>query len=145
MRIKARAIDRCGEILRQIPADAGGRPSKTQDGDGPSLRAQAATTAGMSERQLKTALRVRAVPRELFEELVESDDPPTITQLAQLGTKKLRECCRGWTGLIGPHRYPVDVDGLCCCRSRKAAEILVDGGVAVTLYRVKLSRFPERK
>lgn len=87
MRIQARAIDRCGELLHDIEPEKGGRPPKTQEGDHPSLRDQAATAAGLSEHQRKTALRVNSVPREQFEQLIESDNPPTVTQLAELGTK----------------------------------------------------------
>jgi hypothetical protein len=43
----------------------------------------------MSERQRKTALRIANVPREEFEALVESDDPPTITELAERGTQHI--------------------------------------------------------
>lgn len=85
-RIQARAIRRCGELLRQIkPAknqhDASAR---AQDGDGPRTRTEAATQAGLSERQRKTALRVAAVPDEAFEAAVESDEPSTVTQLSRL-------------------------------------------------------------
>src|SRR4249920_1073731 len=31
-RIQARAIRRCGELLKQVPASAGGRPSETREG-----------------------------------------------------------------------------------------------------------------
>jgi hypothetical protein len=87
-RIQARAIYRAGEVLQEIEPDKGGRPSKTQEGDLPSLtRTNAATEAGLSEHQRKTALRVSSVPAEQFESLVESDKPPTITVLAELGTK----------------------------------------------------------
>jgi hypothetical protein len=66
-RIQARAIYRAGALLKQIPPDRGGRPTKTQDGSVPSLtRTQAAEDAGLSERQRKTALRVASVP---FEEI----------------------------------------------------------------------------
>jgi hypothetical protein len=41
----------------------------------------------MSERQIKTAVRVANVPADVFEAAVESDDPPTVTHLAELGTK----------------------------------------------------------
>jgi hypothetical protein len=88
-RIKARALDRCGELLRQIPASSGGRP-ETKDAADLSLspRQQAAHNAHLSERQRKTAMRINSIPRERFEALVESENPPTSTQLAEMGKKK---------------------------------------------------------
>lgn len=89
-RIQARAIRRCGELLKQIEPSKGGRPAETQEGDLPSLsRTQAATDAGLSEHQRKTALRVASVPAENFEAQVESDSPPTVTSLAEQGRKPL--------------------------------------------------------
>jgi len=86
-----RAIQRAGEILKEIEVSKGGRPAKeTRDGAGPSSRTQAATDAGLSERQKDTALRVASVPREEFERVVESDNPPTVTELAERGTNKSR-------------------------------------------------------
>ena len=53
------AIRRCGELLKQIEPDKGGRPPKTHDGtDMGFSRTQAASQAGLSERQKVTALRV---------------------------------------------------------------------------------------
>jgi hypothetical protein len=87
-RIKARAIRRCGELLRQVPAANGSRTDvEPQEGDHPRLtREQAATDAGLSEHQRKTALRVAAVPESDFAAQVESDSPPTLTELAKQGT-----------------------------------------------------------
>jgi hypothetical protein len=48
---------------------------------------QAAKGAGLSERQTKTAVRVANIPADEFEATVESDDPPTVTALAQRRTK----------------------------------------------------------
>jgi hypothetical protein len=83
-RIQARAIRRCGELLRAIPAATGAHLK--QDGAVPLSRTSAADEAGLSERQRKTALRVAAVPVERFEAQVESAEPPTITALAKQGT-----------------------------------------------------------
>jgi AraC-like DNA-binding protein len=67
-RVKARAIDRMGELAEEIP------PAKNQydaaerarTGADPS-RIQVAANVGISPRQLKTALQVHAVPRDEFE------------------------------------------------------------------------------
>ena len=86
-RIRARAIRRCGELLKDIPAKSGDR----RGGGTPAVseRAQAARAAGMSTDQTKDALRVARVPPKVFEAAVESDSPPTITQLAERGTRKV--------------------------------------------------------
>jgi hypothetical protein len=88
VRIQARAIRRCGELLKEFEAknqyDANAR-----DGDGPCTIKKAGTKAGLSERQQKTATRVANVPKEEFEAQVESDSPPTVTALAEQGTRKL--------------------------------------------------------
>jgi hypothetical protein len=41
----------------------------------------------MSDRQVKTAVRVANVPTETFNGAVESDTPPTVAKLAEMGTK----------------------------------------------------------
>jgi hypothetical protein len=94
-RIKARAIRRVGELYNEIePAKTGpkvqeGTLPKLQDGTVPQLgRTAVADAAGLSERQRKTAARVANVPADEFEAAVESDNPPTIEDLAECGTKK---------------------------------------------------------
>jgi hypothetical protein len=89
-RIQARAIRRCGELLRQIEPASGTRTDiEPREGDHPRLtRAGIAEQAGMSSHQQKQAIRVAAVPEQEFTKMVDSDAPPTITKLAELGTKK---------------------------------------------------------
>lgn len=71
-RIQARAIRRCGELLKQVEADKGGRPSKTPDAaDIGFSRSSVAKDAGLSERQKVTALRVANVPEPVFEAAVD--------------------------------------------------------------------------
>lgn len=110
-RIQARAIQRCGELLKAINPSKGGRPRYhegkcsacgydgplkihecTKRGPAPDLvssptRTDAAREAGLSKRQQRDALRVANVPRDEFEAAVESDDPPTVTALAERGKK----------------------------------------------------------
>jgi hypothetical protein len=90
IRIQARAIRRCGELLGEIAPNNGGRPSKeTSTGTGTSLtRKQAAEEAGLSKRQKDTAIQVANVPEEEFEAQVESDSPPTVMALAEQGTQR---------------------------------------------------------
>jgi hypothetical protein len=86
-RIQARAIRRCGELLREIPKANGARTDIEPSGDTPTrlTRASAATDAGLSRDQRVTALRVANVPAPEFEEAVESEAPPTVTALAECG------------------------------------------------------------
>jgi hypothetical protein len=85
-RIQARAIRRCGELLKQIQPQQGG-DRKSNGRHRPFDRKQAARGAGLSERQQKTAIRVANVPQSDFEEAVESESPPTVTELADRGKK----------------------------------------------------------
>lgn len=108
VRIRDRAIRRCGELLKQIDPGKGGRPSKNSgderpsfdgwvpgtdpkaqslDGWVPGTRKDAADAAGLSEYQKKQAIRVANVPDADFERQVESQNPPTVTKLAEQGKK----------------------------------------------------------
>ena len=74
-RIQARAIRRCGELLKQVAPDKGGyHGNYAYDAADMSItRTQVAKDAGMSERQKVTALRVASIPQPEFEREVESD------------------------------------------------------------------------
>ena len=85
IRIRDRAIRRCGELLLQF--DGRGRPSENS-GYSPTIsQREAAADAGMSKDQQVTAVRVAKVPAEQFEQAVESADPPNVTRLADWGRK----------------------------------------------------------
>ena len=88
-RIQARAIRRCGELLRQIAPAKNQHDAKqrARTGTDTSTRTQAAADAGLSKRQKDTALRVANVPKEEFEQVVEGPAPPTISELADRGKK----------------------------------------------------------
>jgi hypothetical protein len=82
-RIRARAVRRCGELLREIEPGKPGPKSisaRTQNS-----RSQAARDAGLSDRQKVTALRIAAIAEDEFEAAVESPRPPGTTLLAQIG------------------------------------------------------------
>jgi len=88
-RIRARAIRRAGELLKQIEPAAPGPKPELEAGTRPQLgRAEAARDAGMSPHQAKQAVRIAAVPEQDFERQVESPTPPTLTQLAQQGIQR---------------------------------------------------------
>lgn len=86
MRIKGRAIRRYGELLKQIEPAQGAR---TDLGSAATLssRKQAASDAGLSERQMKNGIRAANIPEDEFEAMIEGEDPPTITDLAEAGKK----------------------------------------------------------
>ena len=87
-RIQARAIRRSGELLKQIEPGTKHNAKKQREGDHPSNRKQTARDAGLSKHQQVTATRVANVPDEEFTAMVESDNPPTVTKLAEIGTKR---------------------------------------------------------
>jgi hypothetical protein len=87
MRIRARAIRRCGELLKEIEKKQGANQNISADSvTKVETRKEAAEEAGLSKRQAVTAIRVANVPNEIFTEQIESQTPPTITSLAQQGT-----------------------------------------------------------
>jgi hypothetical protein len=90
MKIRARAIRRAGELLQQIEKGSGGdrKSENFKKGGAPPFektRKEAAEEAGFSADQAKQSIRVANVPQEYFDEQVESDNPPTITALAEQG------------------------------------------------------------
>lgn len=86
MRIRARAIRRCGELLQQVEkANGKNRGERGHEAPFCLTRKTAATAAGLSSDQAKDALRVSNIPQESFEKQVESDEPPTVTKLAEQG------------------------------------------------------------
>jgi hypothetical protein len=75
---------RAGELLHEFDA----RGDHRRNGlEGISSRTDAATAAGMADKQRVKAMRVAAVPEAVFEKQVESNDPPTVKSLAAQGTK----------------------------------------------------------
>lgn len=88
-RIRARAIRRAGELLKQVETRQGARSDLTSDGRPSEVsRIDAARDAGMSSHQAKQAVRVANVPESDFEAQIEGPKPPTLTQLAQHGIQR---------------------------------------------------------
>jgi hypothetical protein len=87
-RIRARAIRRQGELLKEIKPAKGSNQNIRVGAHPKVTRKSVAASAGLSEEQQKTALRVANVPEEQFEQQVESDRPPTVQTLAKQGTRK---------------------------------------------------------
>jgi hypothetical protein len=116
LRIQARAIRRAGELLRQVPPANGANQNICPDGGMKVTRSSAAADAGLSKRQKDTALQVANVPANEFASVVDSDTPPSITQLAALGTdkcpatpediqlaRKARDLLRDFAAFCGAH------------------------------------------
>ena len=64
-----------------------GRPDKFRGKRGPAkgeLR-KLAEDAGLSRHQMYQAVQVASIPEDEFERLVESQEPPSITELARIG------------------------------------------------------------
>ena len=74
--------------MKEIPANKGGRPTEINTGNGISSRREVAEEAGLSKRQKDTALQVASVPEDVFEPQIESPDAPSITALAEQGTRQ---------------------------------------------------------
>lgn len=85
-RIRARAMRRAGELLKQV--NGKGNNQHTDGSDSKLAQSDLARQAGMSERQQVTAVRVANIPEPQFTSQVESDNPPTLTELARQGTQK---------------------------------------------------------
>jgi hypothetical protein len=82
MRIQAPAMQRVGELLKEIkPGKPGRRPTDIHVGAHIDLsRSDAARRAGLSDHQKNTVLRLASIPPDEFEAAVESDKPPTETR-----------------------------------------------------------------
>lgn len=85
LRIHARAYERAANLMKQVPKSKGGRP-KTGKAALTSSRKAAADGAGLTKHQRRVVQRIGNIPKDEFDQRVESDDPPTITELAESGT-----------------------------------------------------------
>jgi len=88
-RIQTRAIRRAGELLKEFDGRDGRNLPDTKNRGGPTFspltRSDVGERAGMSRDQQVTAVRVANVPESEFESSVESDNPPSVTALADIG------------------------------------------------------------
>lgn len=109
-RIQARAIRRCGELLKTF--DAQGRRSDLQpsNGNGTKSQREAAADAGLSKRQQVTAVNVASIPTKTFEDAVEAPNPPTVTKLAEMGKKPSQKPAVNLEGR-NPKDFAISTDG----------------------------------
>jgi hypothetical protein len=90
-RIRIRAERRMGELLRQFDGRGGDRKSdniKSTVNDTFETQKHISEEIGLSKRQKDQSIRLSNIPEETFNEMVESENVPTLSQLAELGTKK---------------------------------------------------------
>jgi hypothetical protein len=89
-RIRARAVRRMGELLKQIDGSTRNKDISAPIGKEGALLTQkeVAENAGISEHQRKQAVRVANVPAEQFEQVVEAEKAATVTTLAGMGKQK---------------------------------------------------------
>lgn len=104
-RIQARAVRRCGELLKLFKAQ-GARTDQPTLAGGPSPKSQkaAANGAGLSPDQAKKAVRVANVPQWTFDDIVESENPPSVTKIARMGTAPAPAGFKQATHLLGTVR-----------------------------------------
>jgi len=92
-RIQYRAKRRMGELLKQYDGRGGDR--KTEDfkrGLEPPFENSVnsvSSSIGLSSDQTKEAVRFANVPKDKFEEIIESDNIPTQKEVAELGKNKI--------------------------------------------------------
>jgi hypothetical protein len=108
-KIRARAIQRGGELLELEKRAKAGRPKI-----GATTRTnlqEAVAQAGLTPAEARTMINVARVPADQFEALVERPKPATVTQLADEGTRKRkvvqephREEYLDWSALLS-HQY----------------------------------------
>jgi len=90
-RIRVRAMRRCGELLKMFDGRGGDRKSeniKRVSAD-PFDKSDMGKQAGLSVRQIKQANNLSNIPDEKFNEQIEGNNMPTMTDLANQGKKKL--------------------------------------------------------
>lgn len=90
-RIRARAMRRCGELLKMFDGRGGDRKSDDfkRDGTDPFDKSQIGEAAGLSERQIKQSNNLSNISENDFNHQIESDQVPTLTQLSDQGKKKI--------------------------------------------------------
>ena len=96
-RIRARAIRRCGELLKLF--DGRGSYNGNQhtgnigkgDGEDPLSKTEMGESVGLSGRQVKQANRIANITEREFDRQLDSKNVPTLTALAKQGTKPLTE------------------------------------------------------
>ena len=92
IRIRHRGQRRMGELLKQFDGRGGDRKTdnfkNTDDRTFDNSVNNIASSIGLSKWQKDESIRFANIPEEKFEEIIESDNIPTKSEIAELGTKK---------------------------------------------------------
>ena len=94
-RIRHYAQRRVGELLQQFDGRGNntegnqytGKSGKSNTSDTFTTQTEVAQSIGLSKRQKDESIRFANVPEEKFKEIVESENIPTKSEIAKLGTK----------------------------------------------------------
>jgi hypothetical protein len=97
-----------GELLKEFDGRGGDRSKNDGTVNSAPTQKRVADAAGISERQRVTAVRVANVSAAECESAVESETPPTVTALAEIGKKALSEkgvsSSASWSSLLAKAR-----------------------------------------
>ena len=96
IRIRHRGQRRMGELLKQFDGrgsyngnqHTGNIGKKDTTVHSSNSVNTVASSIGLSERQTKESIRFANIPEDKFEEIIESDNIPTKSEIAELGTKE---------------------------------------------------------
>ena len=89
IRIRHRGQRRMGELLKQFDSQGLRNDLQLKEDNLQKFTTQeAASSIGLSQWQTKESIRFANIPEDKFEEIIESDNIPTKSEIAELGTKK---------------------------------------------------------
>ena len=92
-KIRLRAYQRVGQLLREIEKAQNQHDAKARTGP---TRKQAAKDAGLSDKKAKTAIRLSRIPKDEFDELVDSGDPPLLKKWQRRGRRNANPYMKNW-------------------------------------------------
>lgn len=105
-RIRARAMRRCGELLKMFDGRNGQNlPNTKKDGYDHFNKSEIGNGAGLSERQIKTASRLSNIPENEFNEQIESEQVPTLTELSDQGKRSRRSAAQEYLSKPKPEGF----------------------------------------
>jgi hypothetical protein len=88
-KIRAQSYRRMGELLSEYDGRGNYSEQSKKDIGVRFTKTEIATQSGLSERETKTATRLSNIPEPEFNDLLEAEKVPTITELAKHGTKSI--------------------------------------------------------
>jgi hypothetical protein len=88
-KIRAQSYRRMGELLSEYDGRGNYSEQSKKDIGVRFTKTEIATQSGLSERETKTATRLSNIPEPEFNDLLEAEKVPTITELSKHGTKSI--------------------------------------------------------